>query len=378
MHYAFTVPIYARGTGGVPSTSVLLAELGSEIESLSFTITDSFGFESAEVTLTASVDEALAMFDWLMASTVIYGPDGETCWEGYLASVEATLGQEKHSRSLDGMANRVRVAYTTPNGVAATTSPTSDTTSQFLYGVKDAVVPLDTAATADANNRASAVLAVTRWPVRTPSSEIATGDMGQVSVSLKFAGWYDTLGWVVTTRGDTTQESTTTQVGDLIQASGVGIGVTNAFLSTSRTRIAASGITATRQINANTTYRQKIEDLLGQGNQVWGVLEGRQFVVDTWAGSSPTTITYTRSIADGALYTLGGALVAPWNARPNAMYQIEELLDLSARSNEPDAAGRYYVARTSFRMGGDSFGVTLEPAAPDDLGGVLTRLQRGR
>lgn len=370
--------IYQRGAGGIPSTSVQL--LTPKLTSIDWTIVDMGGFESATLAFTGTIEDALFWFDQLMASLVISGPDAETCWEGYLTQVDATLGQETHSRSLDGMGNRVRVRYTTRTGVAGVTPTVSDTTSQGIYGVRDYVEGFPGVESTAATNRANALLSEKRWPTKRPSSAIQTGSLGSIEIRLIFAGWYYTLDWVLTSRSSTTSTSTTTQVGALIAASGVGIGVTNAFLNTATTNIVASGISDTEYIDADTPYRDKIETLLQQGNGTnrysWGVYEDRTFYADAWAGATPTTVAYRRHLNQAKILNSAGAVVLPWQVRPNTMYEIVELLDVNPRSNEPDAAGRYYVARVSFHADRSTIGVRLEPSDSNDLDAQLARYNR--
>src|SRR6266496_3250222 len=110
-----SIRIYERGANGVPGGVPTIPEYAPQ--SYTHTITATGGFESMQVSYTVPRDVAQ---DWLahglMRSCVVYGPDAEIVWEGYLTQVDATLGQEQRSVSLDGMGNRVRVKYTTVLG----------------------------------------------------------------------------------------------------------------------------------------------------------------------------------------------------------------------------------------------------------------------
>lgn len=378
----FVIQMYNREIGGVPSVTPY-ANLSAVAQSLEYTISDQFGFESATVTLRGGPREVMEWFGRLGSNMTIFGPGAERCWEGLLVGVEGTLGDERQQRSLDAMANRWRVRYTTVNGVQATTATASNAASVSRFGTKDGIESFSNlTSTAAENMRAALVGSERSWPVRRPSSTAATGTPGGApDIVLTFAGWYSTLDWVMTSRTDTTTEATTTQVGALIGTSSPGIGATNAFLSTSTARIAASGISGTRYIAPETTYRQKIEDLLRQGNSsgqrlAWGVYEGRTFVVETWAGAAPANVTYRRSLASGQLTDRYGNRIDAWNVRPNAIYEIGDLIDSIAESNEPDAPHRYYVARTRFRIDRSGLSIDLEPLQSDSLDARLARLVR--
>lgn len=369
-----TVEIYARGPRGAPSTTRQLTTPG--LTSIGWSITDQFGFESADLTFTGAENDFLEWANEIGASLIVTSPDGDVCWEGQLTEVSATLGQERHSRSLDGMANRVNVRYTTVNGVPGSTGSTSDTTSQALYGVKDYVESLSTTTSTGATALRDRTLDKMRYPVRRPSSTFSTGDLGSTDVTLHFTGWYGTLGWIVTNSSTTSTAVTSTQVGTLLTS----IAAVNPFISTSTANIAASGISDTQFIAPDTTVRAKIEDLLGQGTSgpyryAWGVYENRVFTAEIWAGAGPTSTTYRRVLASGNIYDSNLIVVDPWNVRPNAMVQIDDLLELNPASNEQDSAGRYYAARSTFRMDNSGISATLEPSDSDDLTAMLARIQ---
>jgi hypothetical protein len=371
-----TPTLYKRGAAGIPSTSLMLPDIRGSLTSIGWSITDQFGFESADLTIVGGVEEFLSWANELGASLLIFGPNAQTCWEGQLTEVSATLGQERHSRSLDGMANRVNCRYTTVNGVPGSTGSSSDTTSQALYGIKDGIVSLNVTTSTGATALRDRTLDKRRFPVRRPSSTAATGDLGGIEITLHFTGWYGTLDWVLTSSSTTATAVTSTQVGTLL----TNIAAVNAFISTSTANIAASGVSDTQFIAADTTYRSKIEDLLGQGTSgpyryAWGVYDDRVFAAQVWAGATPSTITYRRPLGSGMVMNSAGAVVDPWDLRPNAMYQIDDLLELNPASNEQDSAARYYVARTTFRMDSSGFSATLEPSDSDDLSAQLLRLE---
>jgi len=377
----FTIAIYDRGAGGAP-TAILVDNLARAAESLEWTISDQFGFESARTQFTGTPDEGVGYFGRLGCGVVIYGPGAERCWEGLITEVVITAGGESHSRGIDGMGNRWNVRYTTSLGVSLATGTSAETDSSAVYGVRDQIASISGSTSTGAQALRAQLLAARAWPVRHPSSEVTTGaDAGTLTIGIGMSGWYDTPGWVQTSRTDTSNDVTTDQVIDLIAASGVGIGVTNAFLATTSARITASGISDTMFIEADTTYRAKIEALLSQGNSAgsrlaWGVYEGRQFVVEPWAGATPSTIHSVRWLGSGLITNPQGGIIDPWNVRPNAMYQVAELADGATRSVEQDGTGRYYVARTSFRADGSGMGVRCEPGEVDDLTARFARLGR--
>lgn len=372
--------VFIRGANGIPDTQ-LYAQLGGQMDAYMQTTTATFGFESMVATLTLPLSEALLWLDCLMYSCVVYGPEAQIVWEGYLRQVELTIGQERRTLSLDDMANRVTVRYTTVLGTPGSSGSASDTASQALYGVKDAVLSLNQSTAADAALLRTAALAEMKNPRMDSATAAATGELGEVRLDLTFEGWYGTLGWVVTSRSSTTNTDVATQIGALIATSGVGIGVTNAFLSTSTANIASTGNSATEKIEADTTYRQKIEALLSLANSsnqrlAWGVYEDRKLTVKQWAGATPETVTYFRSLGDDQIYNASGGVYQPWDVRPDAMYQTIELVPTGPLSTAQDAAARHYVERVTFQVDENGWRVELEPTADTSLDALLARLTR--
>lgn len=373
------VNIFRRGDNGVPSTN-FLANLQSRIDQYTHTITATFGFESMNMSFLASEQEAEDWLDRLMSSVVVSSPHAETVWEGYLTQVDAQFGQETRSRSLDGMANRVRVRYTTVTGVPAVTSAVNNTSSQALYGTKDSVLSLNQATATAANNLRNGALNAYAFPRAQPTTSATTGDLGEVRVTLNFAGWYDTLGWLVTSSVATSTQVTTTYVQNLL-TSFLGFLDINNFLSDDFRNVESSGVSDTTFIADDTTYRDAIERLLRQGNSsnerlAWGVYEDRMLTIKEWNGASPDTITYQRYLGNSQIYTSGGlAVIDPWNVRPDAMYQVVNLLDVAPEAI--DGVARFFVERVTCSISGDQIGVTLEPEATDSIDAQLAFLTRG-
>lgn len=369
------INVFERGAGGIPTTT-LHDDIGPRASSYTHTITASGGFESCQVVLTTDLAEAQ---DWLSSrlgcSVIVAGPEAITAWEGILVSVNATFGQEQRSAALDGMGNRVRVKYTTVLGTPGTTSTTSDTVSQSIYGVKDLVLSVGGTTATAASNLAAVALGEHKYPVMQPNTTIASGDIGDVQLTLNFAGWYTTLDWLVTSNSTTSTAVTTAQVQTLTTS----YVATNAFISTDYGEIDASGISDTQYIEPETTCREKIEKLMVQGTGTqrlaYGIYEGRKWKITTWAGATPTTITYQRSLTSGEVFDAYGGIVSPWLVRPNAMYQTIELLDTMPVATQQDAAARFFAERATCSVSGDSVGVQLEPASSTALDARLARIK---
>lgn len=372
------VSIYDRGLSGVP-TATPIGGLYERMTSYKHSISDAYGYESMSVTLITTLEDALEwLSNGLMRAAVASGPDGGIVWEGFLNSIELRAGQESRSLSLDNMANRLKCKYSLVGGSAGTSTVTSDARSIALYGTKDLIVSLGNTTASGAASKAARVLAAMKYPRPTGTIQIATGAIGGVELTLTFVGWYATLGWVVTSRASVTSTVTTTQAGDLLALSGVGIGAVNPFLSASVTGIVASGVSDTEYIEADTTYQEKIENVLTQGNSAgyslaWGVYDARQFFVEVAADSAPATIHYLRSLGEGVVRDTGGAVVNAWDVRPNRMYAVKELLDLNLLDIAPDAGGTSYISRVSCTVDAGGVALDLEGRTGESIDRIVAR-----
>lgn len=377
MPIPLSIAIFERGAGGIPTTQyVALPTLPTRYQ---HTITDRFGFES--MTFAIPVRFGVAQ-DWLanglMRSVIVSSPEGTTCWEGLLSTINATFAQKRASASVERMANRVRCRYTTVLDTTGTSPTASNTTSQALYGIKDMVVALDRSTATEATYKRDRVLAERAFPRAADPSEATTGDQGDVTLELQFAGWYATLAWLLFGNTSTSTSSATTQVGNYLTT----VAATNAFISTSTADIAPLGRTVTQFAEPETTYRQQIEKVLAYGDTsgyplTWGVYENRLFRVAAWAGATPTTTTYIEVAGDAHVYTASGMRVMPWDVRPNAMSVVQNLVDVAPVAGSIDSAARKYVGRVSCTIDASGYGVTLEPSETADVTAQIAQLTRG-
>lgn len=381
------VSVLFRGANGGPAATIdppMGHMINRGLRSYEQNIGAHIGFESLSLGVTLSFDEAL---DWLNLGLsrwiIVYGPDAEILWEGYVSTVSLRIGDETVTSSLDTMFNQVRVRYTTTLGSAGITATLADTTSQGIYGTKDIVLALGDSTSTAATALATRALAQYKMPRPVGESTITasgSGASGGIEVTITAVGWYTSLEWVVTSRTSTTLTDSVTQVATLIGTSPPGIGATNNFFSTSTTfMVAGTGISDTEFIATETTYREKIEALLRQGTSggesfAWGVYEDRVFHIDTWAGATPTVIDYTRRLEESVVRTPTGGIVPWWNVRPNTMYQRSDFLDVGPTLLTPDAAGRMFVERVRCSISGDSVSLSIEGSSDTAIDAIIARM----
>lgn len=374
----FQIYVFEPGAGGIPSTAIQVDNLANRWTTYEHTIRATGGFETLTITMAVDLDEATEwLANGLMRSVVVYSPDAVLLWEGYLETVTMQAGQETRSRSIREMSNRVVVHYTTYLGVVLTVGTATDTASTARYGIKTrAETPSTPTESAAAGSLRDRILAQYKDPITTPTTEVRTGELGAVQLTLQFVGWYETSGWLLGNSSSTTETSTTTQVGTLLGLLASG----NAFIATSTANIAASGIDDTEFIATDTPYRAKIETMLGYGNSAdqrlaWGVYDDRLFHVTTWAGATPTVVHYTRALADAALLDPNGGDIPLWEARPDRMYQVVDLLDVAPGATA-DTVARYYVERIVFGMDAGGMSLQLEPQASNSVDAQIARMSR--
>lgn len=376
---ALTIPLFASGAAGAPTTAILSDDLGGSLISYSHAISDQFGFESATVERTVAKSVALhALASWLMRATTVRGPWCETLFEGFLAEVAAEFGDESRAVSVRSLANQVKVKATDTNNSPITAGPVDDTDSQALYGIKETIQSFSATDATDALNKANRILAELANPQMERSSSAGSGSEAPLGATLRcsFDGYYSALDWLSTENTTAATAVTTAQVKTLLTA----YNAINAFFSTNQGAIVASGVSAPQLIASDTTYRQAIEDLLASGDSsgqalAWGVYEDRVFQAVVSAKATPSTITYRRSMVDGRIYDTYRNVVPWWQVRPNAIYEVIELLDPGAVATQQDAAARSYIARVRFSASRDQLSLDLEGANGESIDKLLARMR---
>lgn len=361
-----------------------LDDPGPWLTSYAHTIAATCGFESADLAFAvANLDDALVWLDRLLSGVTVYSPHAELVWDGLIAGVTLSVGGVTRAVSLDPIANRVRVRYTTALGVAAATAQASDAESQARYGVRDAVLSLDRLTQAEAEGYRGDHLTRYAWPRATSESEVRTGAEVATdgpTVTLTCAGWYTTLGWVTLERTDQTQEAVTAQVATLLGGVSPGIGAVNSWLSTDVSQIVATGRSATRAIPADSTYRDAIERRLALGSTTgqryaWGLFDTtRRLTVRAWAGASPGTIAYRTRLSQGVVENSDGQPVDLWMVRPDAMVQDADAVGVGPAGDAIDSSTATYRERVAFRLDASGMSLTFEPEASDNLTARLARL----
>ena len=324
------VTCYDRGPGGT-FTRQNPVSLAGRLTSYEDAIDARGGFKSLRVSFACSAAELKEWLDaGLMREVRAFTPRGRLRWEGVLVELKATIGPIVITRSLDDMANSFVVSYGSDSGNRGATSVYSNLTSIAEYGTKQLAHDLSTTTAAGAANWAQTELKKAAWPQRSRETNLNTGTGGGITIELRAIGRYDLLDWLLTSNTSTATAATTAQAISLLTS----YNSTNNWFSTSAANVVASGHSDTQYIDPNTSYLEKLETLLSQGNssqnaQAWGIYEDGTLSVNVWAGATPSVVSYYRDARDRTVRDSAGNIVEPWDVLPDAMVEDVALISMA-------------------------------------------------
>jgi hypothetical protein len=305
------------------------------------------GYDTASCNLAVSKAEAELIFANFIGNAITVHVDDPTMpiFDGYINAINYEIGNYTFRRSLDEMANRIRVTYYNADSPAAQktemTAVVNNTASQAIYGIKetniDAGVHYNNADKTHKTVLRNTLLNVLAWP----QVSITSGGGGGVTVSLEIKGWYHLWDWMVyENTGAVTTDAWTAFVDK------AGGGSRSANLDFVMQVFPASGwanfATANASFNiSNTsktgqTYLQWLQSIAESGD---GVNEWVFGITPRLAGKpgtdryfyyrpSNTVITYTTRAMDnaGAIYDPFGNKIDPWRVKPDNGIRISDVL----------------------------------------------------
>lgn len=171
-------------------------QLEFEVNRYSFTAVG--GPEAASISAMGPELALWELLEWLRAPVRIVDVNGDAVWWGMVSEVVVRVGAIEIGLSLEGMANRVAVAYSyvAPGsntvGTRATTGWLQDDDAVSAYGIMELLASLSGATVEQAEARRARELAGKRYPI--PVLRVAAGQ-GSLSATLMCRGWWDTLEW---------------------------------------------------------------------------------------------------------------------------------------------------------------------------------------
>jgi len=193
--------------------------------------------------------------DWLRRPVVVRSVGGEAVWWGFVWGVVVPLGGYVVGRSLEGMANRVRVRYKDSTPAEAVTGWADDAESQAVFGVVEfeEAMSQEEATSAEAEQRRDRILADRAWPTPTVEQAVASRETGEVTLR----GWWTTLGWQFWAQASTGGVENTTQIDSIATAEGefiVDVDVVD-----------SSGVSGEQERDGSQTALENILELLATG-----------------------------------------------------------------------------------------------------------------
>lgn len=189
----FTVQIYDRAFQ-IPLT---VPDLVFTVERYSHSAIG--GPRAATIQVSGQARGLWDLLEWLRAPVEIYDARRTMVWWGYLNAVEVSIDAVRVRVGLDGMSNRVAVAYahveagSETAGTRATTAWQQDDDSAATYGVKEMLAQIGSASGDQASAARDALLEDFHFP--TAEVHILPGQAAIDSAVLHLRGWWDTLNW---------------------------------------------------------------------------------------------------------------------------------------------------------------------------------------
>jgi hypothetical protein len=177
------------------------------------------GPREAQITARGAERDLWEMLEWLRAPVRILEAYGEPVWWGYVHEITVTVGVVQVGVSLDGMYNRIAVAYAqlddgeSGTGDRATTSWVQDDESVGTYGTRELLASLSSATATAAAQYRDALLAAFRYP--TPVHRFRGGRQ-DLQATVRCLGWWPTLWWQYYANAGTNEVATTTQIATIV------------------------------------------------------------------------------------------------------------------------------------------------------------------
>lgn len=305
-------------------------------------------FETASCNVVVGQAEAERIFrDFIGNVVTIHVDDPMTpIFEGYINAIVYEVGSVVFRRSLDEMANRVRVTYYNADSPAAQkteiTATLSNTASQAIYGIKDANldagVHYDNADKTHKTALRGAVLNAMAYPQVSVSSRAGGG----VLLSLEIKGLYQMWGWEI--YNDTTNVTAIASeiFRDISTATRrpansdylyevTGTTGYNGLISSN------SGFNQNSNSKTGQTFLQFLQSNVeaGDGTNEWTFgFTARDFNRTSttqrrvYYRAANTAVEYTaKALRDtGVIFDLFGRRIDPWRVTPDARIQITDVL----------------------------------------------------
>lgn len=257
------------------------------------------GFDTMTCTFAVDIETAEAILINNLGSRVAcYVDDNRPIWEGFINRITYRPGGMEFTRSFDEMANRVRVLYyrTSTGATEGNSTVVNNTSSQALYGIKDATYDADINYGANVTQKAAVrtiKLAQNAFPL--VSSRFSSGG---ALITIECQGFYWLWDWSIYQNTSVTLRTASIFVIRL--ANNTTASVPDNMLRIYQTGV-GSGSPAAARIVVNSSFNISDENTSGQT-----YLQVLQGVTESGNGSIPWVlgITPPDPLASGALSRL--------------------------------------------------------------------------
>jgi hypothetical protein len=267
----------------IATTVFIVAPPGLELLPVRYSFTALGGPDEAQLIARGTPYDVWQLVHFLRSQVIISDWRGDKVWWGYLSGVTISCGAIQFGVDLDGMYNKIAVAYTVQTtdpaagGGRDTTSWASNSDSIAAYGTKELLLPVSEASSSQAEAMRDGALEDTGLPGSgiTPAEAEAVRELAlpelarplpvishrpegnELEARLRCRGWWYTLGWNYYSNDETDSVATTTQISDIISA--VGQFVTSVRVED------ASGINSCEYRSGDNTALDIIMELLDSG-----------------------------------------------------------------------------------------------------------------
>lgn len=304
------------------------------------------GYNSMSCDLAVDLSTAEAIYQNFLGGRIASFVDSnQFAWEGFINRITYRPGAKAYTRSFDDMANRVRVMYqlTSSGATTGVSTVVNNTTSQALYGIKDAVYDTDINFGANVTHKDSVrtlKLAKNAYP---QVSNAASS--GGAIITLECLGFYWLWDWEVYYNTATTNNNA--DVALRVRATDTAL-----FAPANASRIYQTGSGAgawSAQITANAafvlnqentsgqTYLEQFQALLeaGDGAARWvfgitpldlnGTSGNERYVY--YRPAQTSVLLTTKALSEpGVIRDQYGRKVDPWRVQPDNIIRVTDVL----------------------------------------------------
>ena len=305
------------------------------------------GFDSMSCDLAVDITTAEAIYQNNLGGRIAcYVDNNQLIWEGFINRITYRPGSKAYTRAFDDMANRVRVMYyrTSTAAVEGVSTVVNNTTSQGLYGIKDAVYDTDVNYGANVTHKTS-VQTLKLAKQAYPQVSNAQSSGGAI-ITLECLGFYWIWDWEVYNSANTSTDNADTAiirktVNTAAEAPAnapniyiTGSGGTGVHVSQIATNTA---FVFSRENSSGSTYLEVLQAILegGDASNRWvlgitpldpsGTAGNDRYVY--FRAAQTSTLYTTKALSEpGVIRDIYGRKVDPWRVQPDNIIRVTDVL----------------------------------------------------